>query len=427
MNGERVVVTGVGVVSPLALDSAGHFARWLAGESAVTLIEHPLYEENARQLQAPVRAYDRRQTIDSRMLRKLLSPSAGYAVGAAGEALQMAGLTGASDVLEQCGLYVGSLSLEIDPGVFIPPLRASLDKAGNFDISLFARRGMKLIDPLFLVKALPNAGVCGISVQHQILGPNINLTNGPTSGLAALALADGAIRRGEAACALVAGYDTLLGVDSFVEHFIAGRLSTRYDSPAGACRPFDRERDGYVLGEGAACVLLESAGHARRRGAEPLAEILALGQATAVAALRPQNGRDGRGLSQAAGQALRAGGCEPARLGALFMDGLGTAEDDIREAQVAHEVTGGAPVPVTAATPAIGYTGAAGGLFSLVHALLALRAQVIPPLANYRQPDPNCPIHCLAEAGRGSYDRALVWNSDRGVKNLAVLLGRAVS
>jgi 3-oxoacyl-(acyl-carrier-protein) synthase len=260
-----------------------------------------------------------------------------------------------------------------------------------------------------------------------LLGPNINLTNGPTSGLAALALAAAAIQRGEADCALAAGYDTLLGVDSFVEHFIAGRLSRRDDDPAGACRPFDQERDGYVLGEGAACLLLESASHARRRGARPLGEILGLGQTTSAAHLRRENGHDGRALQEAACQALRADGCPAERLGAIFVDGLATAEDDVREARVIVDVTGGAPVPVTAATPAIGVTGAASGLFSLLHAVLALDNQVVPPLTNHCRPDPHCPVHGLAEATPRSFDRALVWNSDRGVKNVAVLVGRATA
>lgn len=422
---ERVVVTGVGVISPLALNAADHFRRWLAGDSAVTVVHDPLFEAYHRQLQAAITGYDRRQHISNRMLRKLLSPSAGYSVGAAAEALHMAGLADDQAVLEKCGLYVGSLSLEIAPEVFLPPLRASLDKDGEFDMSLFALRGMKLIDPLFMVKALPNAGVCGISVEHQVLGPNTNLTNGTTSGLMAVGLAAAAIQRGVTDCALAAGYDTQLGMDNYVENFIAGRLSERYDDPQGACRPFDLERDGFALGEGAACVVLESATHAEQRGAEVWGEILGLGQTTDVS-LRPQGEGNvaSKALEQAALGALQAGGCAPSELGVIYVDGLGTREDDLREARALEALTDGASIPVTASTPAFGYTGAASGVFSLIHALLALKEQVVPPLVNCHRPDPACPVHFVSQATAQDYKWAMVWNSDRLAKNVAVLVGR---
>lgn len=419
----RVVVTGVGAVSPLGVNAAEHFRRLLAGESAAVTIRHPLFEDYTQQLQAPVSGFERRKAIGNRMLRKLLSPSAGYAVGAAGEALQMAGLTGDTARLESCGLYVGSLSLEIDPETFIPPLRAALDSRGQFDMSLFAQRGMKVIDPLFLVKALPNAGAGGISVEHQVLGPNTNLTNGPTSGLNAVALAAAAIGRGETDCALGVGYDTLLGMDSFVEQFIAGRLSQRYDDASRACRPFDGERDGTVLGEGAACLVLEWEESARARGAHVLGEILGVSQTSAPALLSPANGTERGALREAACQALGMGRCGAERLGAVFVDGLGTREDDRREAGAVQEVLEGAAIPVSAATGAMGFTGAASGVFSLVHAVLALAQQVIPPLINWRVADPDCPVQIVPRATACALERALVWNSDRGIKNVAVLAG----
>jgi 3-oxoacyl-[acyl-carrier-protein] synthase II len=422
---ERVVVTGLGLVSPLAPNSRSHFEKLLAGLSAVSAISNPQYQENSTQLQAKINGFDRREFITNRIQRKLLSHSCGFAVGAAGEALNMAGLIGESEILESCGLYVGSLSLEIDPDVFIPPLRASLDKEGLFDISLFAKRGMKLLDPLFLVKALPNAGVCGISVQYQVLGPNTNLTNGTTSSLMAIGLGVSAIQRGEVDCALAGGYDTLLGMDSFVEHFIANRLSQRYDDPAHACRPFDREQDGYVLGEGSAFVFLESETHAKRRGAKILGEIIAVSQTTSASYLQDNNANDDVALRQAAYLALQQGNCSPDELDAIFVDGLATKQDDLREANAVQFLVADSPVPVTTATGAIGFTGAASGAFSLVHALMALDRQIIPPLINCKQPHPRYPIHVALEAMQKPCKRALVWNSDRGIKNIAVLVGVA--
>lgn len=417
------VVTGVGVVSPLATSAGSHFDAWLSGRSAVTESADPEFTQYVPQLEARVTGFERGEAISSRMLRKLLAPSPGFAVGAAGEAIADAGLAGESAVLAGCGLYVGSLSLEIDPEVFITPLRASLTKDGEFDLSLFAQRGMKLLDPLFLVRALPNAGVCGVSLDHQVLGPNTNLTNGPTSGLAAVTLAAAAIERGEIACAIAGGYDSLLVMDALAEHLIAGRLARNGTDPSQACRPFDRTRDGYALGEGAAFVVVESEAHARARGAVPYGRILGYASTTEPALVASPDPTDGTALQQAGRLALARADTAAAELGAVFGDGLATDVDDLREAAAVGRLLDGSEVPFTAPTSAIGYTGAASGVFSLVHAVLALRRGVAPALANCDDPDPRCAVFHLTRPAELSRDRVLVWNSERGVKNVAVVTG----
>jgi 3-oxoacyl-[acyl-carrier-protein] synthase II len=415
------VVTGVGVVSPLATTAGEHFDALVAGRSGIGVAAEPEYEKYAPQLEARVTGYDRRAAIENRMLRKVLAASPGFAVGAAGEAIADAGLAGADEVLAGCGLYVGSLSLEIDPEVFVAPLRASLTKDGEFDLSLFATRGMKLLDPLFLVRALPNAGLCGVSLEHQILGPNTNLTNGPTSGLAAVALAVGAVERGEIACAVAGGYDSLLVMDAIAEHLIAGRLARNGGAPERACRPFDRSRAGYVLGEGAAFVVVESAEHARSRGAAPYGQILSYASTTDPDRLAASDPLDGTALEHAARSALRGAGVSADGLGAIFGDGLGTELDDVRESRVVSALVDGAEVPFTAPTAAIGYTGAASGVFSLVHAMLALRRGLVPPLPACEQLDPRCPVHPLASPAPLEPELVLVWNSERAVKNVALV------
>lgn len=419
------VVTGVGVVSPLATSVSEHFEAWISGRSAVAESAAPEYSKYTPQLEARVSGFDRREAISSRMLRKLLAPSPGFAVGAAGEAISDAGLAEQPEVLADCGLYIGSLSLEIDPEVFIPPLRASLTKEGEFDLSLFASRGMKLLDPLFLVRALPNAGVCGVALEYQVLGPNTNLTNGPTSGLAAVALAVGAVERGEIDCALAGGYDSLLVMDAVAEHLIAGRLARNGASPARACRPFDRSREGYVLGEGAAFVVVESVEHSRARGATAYARLRGYSSTTDPVLLGRSNPVDGTALRQAARMALERADTAATELGAVFGDGLATELDDIRESDAVTGLLNGAEVPFTAATSAIGYTGAASGVFSLVHAMVALRRGVAPPLLNCEDLDPRCPVHHLTSPAALAAGNVLVWNSDRGVKNVAVVAGSA--
>lgn len=422
MTRERVLVSGLGVVSALALNAKEHFQRLLHGESGVTVSTRPEHRNYPSKLEARVIGFDRRTMIADRMLRKLLSPSAAYAVAAAGEAIRDAGFKSYDPSMKDCGLYVGSIAADVDPEMFIPAYKESLNEQGDFELSRFAQRGMKLLDPLFLVKSLPNAGLCGISIQHQVLGPNINITNGPVSGLQAVAAAAAAIRRGEVEMALAGGYDSLLRIDITAEQIIGGRLSERQSEPALACRPFDKERDGYALGEGAAFLLLEAESHARTRSARVYGELLAVSHTNDTSLLHQRGAGDGSALEHAACHALRQADCTAEELGAIFGDGLATEADDLREAAGVRRLVGDAPVVFTAATAALGFTGAASGAFSLVHALMAIEAQVVPPLINCLRPDPRCGVPFVDRPQGCCYRRALVWNSDRGLKNVAMLI-----
>jgi 3-oxoacyl-[acyl-carrier-protein] synthase II len=418
----RIVITGLGLVSPLAQDAEEHFRLLLSGASALEPMTDIEYRNFPHCLQAKVHDIDRRKLIAHRMLRKLLSRSAVYAVVAAGQALKDGGVQEDFECLRECGLYVGSVLVDIDPELFLSALKGSLDQTGKLDITQFATRGMFLIDPLFLVRALPNAGLCGIAVEHQTLGPNLNLTNGAISGVQAIISAANAIRRGETEIALAGGYDSLLRMDSFIEHFLGNRLSKSMEQPQRACRPFDMERDGYALGEGAAFVLVESEQHALARNAHIYGELVSSGQATDATCFIEQTPKIGVALEYAARQALEAARCDVSEIDVLFGDGLATVEDDLSEAAAAQRLFGETPVPFTAATGSTGYLGTAGGPFSLIHALMGMQQSVVPPMINCTSPDPRCALPFVHEPEHRPYKRALVWNSDRGVKNAALLI-----
>ncbi len=422
----RVLVTGIGLVSPLGLNKADHLRRLLAGESGITAMTRPEFAHFPCKWQAAVPEFDRRQMISQRMLRKLLSQGSSYAVVAAGNAIRDAGLQDDETALQDCGLYIGSLSLDVKPDIFVPALRESLDDSGEFSFSRFATRGTKLIDPLFLVKLLPNGGICGISIEYQVNGPNSNITNGTVSGMQAVHYAAAAIQRGEAEMALAGGYDSLLHVDSIIEHLVAGRVSLRNGSPSEACRPFDAHREGYVLGEGAALLLLESEASARRRSARVYGEISGSSQLTdneIFSGIQPQNGRS---LGKCAQRALLAAGCELKQIDVVFGDGIATVVDDLMEAESYATLFETHRPAFSAATGSLGFIGAASGTFSLAHALVAMRDGVVPPLVNCQSPDERCKLPLVHSARAQNINHALVWNSDRGVKNVAVVLSRYV-
>ena len=165
---------------------------------------------------------------------------------------------------------------------------------------------MKLVDPLFLVKSLPNAGLCSIAIQHRTLGPNANITNGSVSGLQAVIAAVEAIRRGDADIALAGGYDSLLRMDCIADHLISGRLAS-YETPqAATAGHFDRARSGYAVSEGAAFLALETEEHARRRSARIYGEVCSFGQTASPRALVDPAAADARPLAAAVNQAMAA-------------------------------------------------------------------------------------------------------------------------
>jgi 3-oxoacyl-(acyl-carrier-protein) synthase len=415
---DPIAITGIGIVSPLGIRAEFHFGRMLSGDSAVERLEDEAYRNFPVMLQARVRGFDRSVHVSDRMLRKLLSPSSAYALAAATEALDDSGVDHAE--LTDCGLYVGSVCLEGNPETFIPALRHSVDENDLIDLARFARDGMRLIDPLFLVKSLPNGGLCAVAIQHQVLGPNSNITNGPVSGLQAVIAAASALRRGEAEIALAGGYDSLLQMDCIVDHLIAGRLANSGEPFRGVC-PYDRRRSGYALSEGAAFFMLETIGHAARRSAHVYGVIASYSQATSPAKLiHPSNGDET--LAAVARAAMAQGETAAGEVDVVFGDALATACDDDREAAAYATVFNGEQPMITGFCGSFGFPGAATGTFSLAHALMAMKKQTVPPTINCHDPIPEYRLNIAQRPCSRKIDRALVWTSDRGIKNAAVLV-----
>lgn len=422
----RVFVTGIGLVSSLALETADHLQRLAQGASGVQEITEPDYSHFPCRLQARVETFDRRKKISNRMMRKLLTPSAAFALVAAGQALRDGNLEGNSEVLQDCGLYVGSLSLDIKPEMFTGALGESLNEDGQFDIATFAIRGTKFLDPLFLVKLLPNGGLCGTAIEYQVNGPNCNISNGTISGLQAVITAVSAVRRGEVDIALAGGYDSLLQMDSIIEHMTSDRLSKRNDQPDKACRPFASDRDGYVLAEGSAFLLLESESHAVKRSARIYGEIMGTGHNTNSDAFLQNNPGDSRGLVQAVRLALENGNSKSPRVDVIYGDGLADEENDLMEAAAYRELfSDNKTAPFfTAATGSMGFIGAASGVFSLAHGIAGLHQGIMFPMINCDRPDPRCPLPFVHSTHHRQHTHVLAWNSDGGFKNAAVLAGK---
>jgi 3-oxoacyl-[acyl-carrier-protein] synthase II len=416
-----IVVTGVGLVSGLGLDTQVHFRRLLSGDCALRVMDSPS-PGFPRVLEAQVPNFDRRSAVETRILRRALSDAACFGMVAARSALDGAGLLRDSKRLSGAGLFVGSVCLEATADMLAPALRESTDSSGHFNQLRFGEHGINLIDPLFLVRSLPNAGIGGIAIEYQLLGPNLNLTNGPVSGLQSVLAAAACIARGEVEVAVAGAYDSTRQLDSIIEHHLAGRLAGDAVEPSEACRPFDPYSRGYGLGDGAAFVVLESLESARERGAPILASVLGYADQCSVANLTAINTENPEpdSLLRAARGALEASGCIAPQVDLVVGDGLGVPVDDQREAAAYRELF----EPHThffAGTPAFGFTGSAASAFNLAHAVLAVSQRTIPPTLNSAR-IPAAP-RVAATRQDATLERVLCWCSDRGLKSAALLLG----
>jgi 3-oxoacyl-[acyl-carrier-protein] synthase II len=263
------------------------------------------------------------------------------------------------------------------------------------DLEKWGAQGLACMPPLWMLKYLPNMLACHVSILHNAQGPNNTITENDVASLLALGEASRALLRHHADFFLVGGADSKLNPLSMVRHSLFLPLSRRNDAPDKASRPFDRNRDGIVLGEGAAVLAIEDWEFARRRGARVYAEITGFGSAF-------DRGRSGAGLARAIRQALAEADIGPEEIDHINAHGYSSLESDVWEARGIQEVFGNCkrPVPVFAPKSYFGNLGAGSGTTELVASLLALEQGVLPPTLNYEEPDPNCPIPVLNKPSR---------------------------
>jgi 3-oxoacyl-[acyl-carrier-protein] synthase II len=253
------------------------------------------------------------------------------------------------------------------------------------DLRAWGEKGLPVITPLWMLKYLPNMLACHVSILHDAQGPNNSITEGDAAGLLALGEAYHIIRRDHADVFLVGGADSKVNPLSMIRQCSFGHLSRRNDAPAQACRPFDKDRDGLVLGEGGGVLVVEELEHARRRGAAIYGEVAGFGAAF-------DRGVTGRGLARAMRAALAQAGIGADAIDHVNAHGLGSVRFDAAEAAAIAEVFGPGGVPVWAIKGNMGNLGAGCGTTELAASLLAMRHGTVPATLNHDVPDPGCPV-----------------------------------
>jgi 3-oxoacyl-[acyl-carrier-protein] synthase II len=390
-----VAITGLGAISALGCNFESHYRRLVAGEPALS--EFALDGDLPVVRCAPVNR-DYIGTIKNRMLRKLLQPSAAMAVVGAGDALKSARLSDDREAVRRAALYFGSVSFELAQNLFTPAVDVSLDKSGRFDFEYFAQRGLGQLDPLLIVKGLPNAGLCGVAIEYGALGPNLNITNGSIGGMQAIVEAAHAVLRGEAPVVIVAGYDSLLQPEHIAEQCAEGRHR--------------------ILGEGAAVCTLEPIERARKRGVPIYAVIVAAAECASQDAGRRRNSL------QNAGRRVRSEvlSVDPScSMNIVFGDLFGSDEEELTAVQAVLGERGA----ITGHTGTTGFQGAAHGVFSLIHAAMSLRSGILSPAVGGFEGANSGGARVIRRAEANSEPYRLVWHGDSEGRAIAIVLRKA--
>ncbi|MGH9414523.1 MAG: beta-ketoacyl-[acyl-carrier-protein] synthase family protein [Terriglobales bacterium] len=395
---QRCVITGAGVVSPLGVGMAANQAGLETGRNGIL----PLQAFPAQGFPISCAGEVRDERVPSGAARM-----EAMALLALEEAVRMAQLPAAREPLANraVSLGIGKATLDLDPLA----RRCAEDAAGRGEL-----------DPENLLRHFPeleqhrnyydiSAVLDRLAAHVGAGGPRYSCYTACASGNDAIGLGKRLIERGAAEVVLTGGTDSQVHPLSMLEYEMLAALSR--EPAATACRPFDRTRSGFVVGEGAAMLVLESAEHAQRRGAPILAELAGYGSsmdAFGLTKCHPQ----GRGAAQAIREALHDAALTPANIDYLNAHGTGTLLNDQAEAAAIHAVWGAATehLPVSSTKAMTGHLLIAASALEAVFSLLALQEQLLPPNLNYAHPDPECALHLITTPGQHAPLRTVMSN-----------------
>ncbi|TAJ99407.1 MAG: beta-ketoacyl-[acyl-carrier-protein] synthase II [Chloroflexota bacterium] len=372
----RVVVTGMGALSALGNDVASTWDGLVAGRSGIRTIERFDPARLDSRIAGEVRDFDASGVLDRKDMRRT-DRYIQFALVVGRQALDQAGFPGRmeGELAERTGVIVGS---------GLGGVSTLFD-----NVLVMAERGPDRISPFFIPMGIANVAAGQVAIQFGPLGPNWATVSACATGAHAIGEAWETIRRGDADVMLAGGVEA--GIHEAVVGGFASMkaLSTRNDDPERASRPFDEERDGFVIGEGAGIVVLEALEHAEARGAEPLAEVIGYG-ATADASHITLPAPGGIGAVRAARRAIEKAGLRPSDIDHVNAHATSTPEGDKAELQAIRSIFGDhAPkVAVTANKSMLGHTLGAAGALESIAVIQALRTGTVPPTINLARPDP---------------------------------------
>lgn len=383
----EVVITGMGVVSPLAVGAEATFEALLRGESGVDRIERFDTSDFAVQIGSEVKDFSVRPYVSDRKRIKLMSREMQWGLAAAKMAADQAQIDGVDP--DRRGVVFGMEDLLSEPQDLEAAVRhCTVD--GRFRYDRWGAEVERFIAPIVMLRYLPNMTASHISIELDARGPCNTIATGGVSAYVAVSEAAHLVRRGVADVVITGGASSRINPEMWIRNIHLGS-STERDDPRRASRPFDLHRDGMVNGEGAAAFVLESPNHARRRGARVLGRLFA----ESLGFSSPEKERAPRTAIEHGLRVCRdAAGDAP--IGFVDAHGLSETHADRAEAEAIRAVLG--EIPVTAAKGNLGNLGGGGAAVELAMAIIALQHGAAPPTLNYETPDPACPIRVVHDA-----------------------------
>ena len=382
----RVVVTGVGAVSPLGTGNDANWAALSSGKSGIGLITRFDASDMPAKIGGEVKGFNAEDFIDKKEIKKM-DLFIQYALGAAHFAMQDSGLVITEENAERVGVLVGA-------GL------GGLPAIEKFHVA-YLEGGHKKISPFFIPMLIINLAPGHISIKYGAKGPNISSVSACATATHSIGDAYHIIKRGDADAMIAGGTEstvTPLGIGGFS---VMKALSTRNDSPETASRPFDKNRDGFILGEGAGIVVLEEYESAKQRGAKIYAEVVGYGlTGDAYHLTSPAPG--GEGAARCMKMALKNGGINPEQVTYINAHGTSTPFNDMFETMAIKSVFGdhAKKLMISSTKSMTGHLlGAAGGI-EAVYCCMAMDKGVVPPTINYVEPDPECDLDYVPNTAR---------------------------
>ncbi len=413
MNQVRTVVTGLGVITPLGNTVDEYWSSLLAGKCGIGPITRFDVSAYPTRIAAEVKGFDPSAVIDKKEARRL-DLTEQFAVCAADAALRDAGLDAKaleSVDLDQCGVVIGS----------------GIGGVGTFEEqhSKLVSAGPGRVSPFFIPMMIIDMCAGIVSIRYGFRGPNYGTVSACSSSAHAIADAYRIIQRGEAEIMITGGAEAAITAISLAGFCQAKAMSTRNDEPEKSSRPFDKDRDGFVMGEGSAILILESYDHAIKRGARIYAEVLGAGMtgdAHHITAPAP----DGNGARRAMSAAMKSAGLSADQIDYINTHGTATDLGDIAETRAIKGVLGDRAykIPCNSTKSMLGHLLGAAGAVELIAAIKSIEQQKVHPTINLESPDPECDLDYVAGGPRSCAITYAMSNSfGFGGHNVSLIVG----
>jgi beta-ketoacyl-acyl-carrier-protein synthase II len=396
-NQQRVVVTGMGVISPVGLTASNMWEALISGKSGIDYISHFDPAPFETKFAAEVKGFNPMAYVSQKEAHRM-DRFTQFAVAASLQAVEAARLKIGDSNADEIGVFIGNSTCGL------------LEVSNQFKI--LSEVGPRRISPILAPTMTGDAAPVQVSLLLGAKGPNYALSSACSSSSDSIGHAYDTIRYGEAKVIIAGGTEAPI-MPICVAAFNAARaLSTKNDNPQTACRPFDAERDGFVLGEGAAIMILEDLGYALERGAPILAEIIGY-SATSDAFHITQPSPNGVGAAKALSLALKKAGISPSEVDYINAHGTATQLNDKTETHAIKSVFGELAyrIPISASKSMTGHLLGASGALEAIVCILAINHGIIPPTLNLTHPDPECDLDYVPNKARSVEITTAVSNS----------------